>query len=1035
MALVTLLFMAIHIYSGSASCASSECPIRAEQSDDVELIQKKIRVELAQEEDDEPSLQDVGSQQALEHPSSPNAAGGQLVNEEASLVSARAAQTSRAHNKTFELPSQPHSNGSSVEIFTEVHDVCACDDIPCQEAALREDFGECDTNADGKLTAQEVRDCIFDGHGIDAGRQANGSINVTVDDAVMSLNAAMNFIQANDDDSSGYLEIDEFTAAHPDGCQGSNSTAFMQLTGNGTKSVELKRTEVIKKCVSETASQVTKAVWKVGGCVKNVNVKDCVKVRSWKVWEWGWDWNCAWKTVAEAYDCTKNVVETVITKLAASFASCLKNVIDEVKKKASGAFMSLLPACTGPEDCVQKLMNKVGELVEQVISGLKSAANGLLQGTTLGEGYKMAKRVVQKLPSLAIDLGNAGVEIGQTVVKFVQGSISGIEKHSGSINFCSASGMGHWSLQPTDCGAFAQLKKTISEPTPWSIQSNFADTVLKFASCVLKSELLVIPTPFLNFQVSQWCVPTPLQAPMRGILGTFRFFMSQVAAGVSGCQGSSATQPACQMVANLRNVGAKMKKAFTSLQMLQDGLGVIGHELHGDNSTYRLDCAGQDFSASITLSFDVSFPFKSMSLPLSFVTGCRHNALFADLKMGMGDTNAVIPASLPDGASAGASISFGFNVGTPGNAVSSHSNSMTLDASLQLPGVEAGLGLSLTILPEPKIPKGFYLSMPVAAGSLLVQKAIDESVRQSDTTENKFYAAYATMFANVKDIDFAAFLRKSAAMPALQQSAAILHKHRTGQIPGLSLVSSMWFSLCLTCSLPSDTKSKLDVLKPPELNKCVDSTAHFKCEGATWTSKCADDTSGSICSDPTWGKCWKKHCLGQCGCPPEYIPGEFGKNDGCPVGYRAVGTEAKCKAAGKVLGYTFGGSGHWTSMYPKCNILPDWKHVWFNHYGSPSGTWYPKQAGQACQKVSYKNGAFGSKNGCGYGYTSITTEDECKKAAKAEKRVYGGSSDTWSSMYPHCNVLPDWNHVWFNKHPNPSGTWHTQYAGELCIET
>mmetsp|Transcript_84728 Transcript_84728/g.149581 ORF Transcript_84728/g.149581 Transcript_84728/m.149581 type:complete len:116 (+) Transcript_84728:3-350(+) len=108
--------------------------------------------------------------------------------------------------------------------------------------------------------------------------------------------------------------------------------------------------------------------------------------------------------------------------------------------------------------------------------------------------------------------------------------------------------------------------------------------------------------------------------------------------------------------------------------------------------------------------------------------------------------------------------------------------------------------------------------MPVEAGSLLVQKAIDESVRQSDTTENKFYAAYATMFANVKDIDFAAFLRKSAAMPALQQSAAILHKHRTGQIPGLSLVSSMWFSLCLTCSLPSDTKSKLDVLSPPNLS-------------------------------------------------------------------------------------------------------------------------------------------------------------------------------------------------------------------------
>jgi hypothetical protein len=732
-----------------------------------------------------------------------------------------------------EKASDAHTSAKGYEVITGVKETCKKCDSDCQKKQMKASFLVCDDDKNGLLELQEVVDCMFDGDMIDKAKyssngknhEANTNVNATA--ACIPTGKAQTFVNNLDEDEDGYLNWAEFwdaRASRDKSCDSSRSL------------VELNERELLSQrtvttdrgnCISDIAKNVWTTV--TSTCERSVNVKDCWK--SWKFWT-GAFWSCRWKTVTETFTCLVDKLVKVVTQIAQGFADCWKSVYNWLKDKVGGAFMDLINNCNTVDNCLKELLKGPKALWDKIVDLAKKGVNALLNNGPLGTGIKYVSNVVKKIPPMAKEVGAIAVDIGVAVGKFIKGAISAI-RDLGNINMCATSGYGFWYFQPTDCGAFGRMKDIFKLSNLPKIPSIFLDVCKKFGTCLIKLGMLSLPSPFLDVKVKTWCVPTFLQPVVKGIVGTFRFIMAQIAAGIAGCSGHHGKQPVCILVTDIRKIGDRIKTAFSGALLLE-AAERVGDKLHGDKSRYlqgntdKVECATGDFSFFIAVAGGIGAPpgwrfthfADSLGIKLQASIGCRNGILFADLALGVSASLFIagINIEIPDPADYAASfkplgITLGFSIGTPGTDIVSWSGSFDLAAAVLIGNLVLKIGLGFAVLPEPKWPSGFSVSPKIDKEAFIEeevarQQQLQEAQEAAETTQDKVYATVGVLLQQFRDLDHEEILKSGFAMSAFEEGAARMAGEGgdEGAAPPIApkeaaLNAGLGVTFCFTCKV------------------------------------------------------------------------------------------------------------------------------------------------------------------------------------------------------------------------------------------
>jgi len=508
-------------------------------------------------------------------------------------------------------------------------------------------------------------------------------------------------------------------------------------------------------------------------------------------------------------NCVRDIVVNVIKSAAAGFKDCWNNV----RKAVGGAYMDLIKNCHSVDACLKHLLKGPKALWDKIVSLAKAGVNKLLYSGPLGKGVQWISNVIKKIPPTIREIGSIGKDVGMAISKFVQGAIHAI-RNLGNINMCSTSGYGFWYLWPTDCGAFGRMKEIFKFHNLHKIPSIFGDVVKRFGKCVIKLGMLSLPSPFLDVKIKSWCVPKVLQPVIKGIVGTFRFVIAQIAAGVAGCAGSHKNQPVCIMVEDMKKIGDKLKNMFSS-QFLQKTTEVIGESMTGDKDQFAVSSGVEakcltntDFQFTVALVGSIAFPpwGDSLSIGLTGAIGCRKKVLFGDFIIALGGSLFIagFDIKLPDARKTKfcpPGVTLAFAIGTPGTDIVTWSGSFSLAGAVTVGGLEAKIGLGFKVLPIPTYPTGFSVSPKIDVkcpfllqgaeisneqraaceeqkAMLFEQEArereLDDEVAKHEKTEDKIYTAVGVLIKQYSELPHEKYVSSGALMSALQQGASFL---------------------------------------------------------------------------------------------------------------------------------------------------------------------------------------------------------------------------------------------------------------------
>jgi len=672
-------------------------------------------------------------------------------------------------------------------------------------------------------------------------------INVTASNAVLGATGAAKFISDHDANEDNYVSWAEFwDSRESKTCDRRSLVELNQGIGLLEEERQLlsQRSGVTSQgnCISNIAKNVWKAVSST--CERSVNVKDCWK--SWKFWT-GAFWSCRWKTVTETFTCMVNKLVKVVTAVVQGFADCWRTVVDFVKKKVGGAFMDLIKACSSVDSCLKELLKGPKALWDKIVSLARAGVDALINSGPLGTGIKYVSNVIKKIPPMAAEVGGIAVDIGEAISKFIKGAIAAIQ-NLGNINMCATSGYGFWYFQPTDCGAFGKMKEIFKLGNIAKIPSIFADVVTRFGQCIIKLGMLSLPSPFLDVKVKTWCVPTFLQPIVKGIVGTFRFIMTQIAAGIAGCKGHHGKQPICILVTDIRKIGDRIKKAFSGA-MLLEAAERVGEKLHGDKSRYleasgegsTVNCAVGDFKFFIAVSGGCGPPpgwrfthfADKLSIKIEATIGCRNGKLFADLGLGVGASlfiagfNIKFPTDPWKLTLKPLGLTLGFAVGTPSTDIVQWGGSFDLAAAVLVGKLILKVGIGFKVLPEPAWPTGFSVSPKIdkpkpAMEEIARQQQLQDAQDAAETTEERVYATVGVLLQQFRNLDHEAILKSGFVMSAMEEGSARMsgeEEDSRGLPPILpkeaALNAGLTVTFCFTCKLSPGQPSEAP---PPSPN-------------------------------------------------------------------------------------------------------------------------------------------------------------------------------------------------------------------------
>ncbi|OLQ09519.1 Copia protein [Symbiodinium microadriaticum] len=162
----------------------------------------------------------------------------------------------------------------------------------------------------------------------------------------------------------------------------------------------------------------------------------------------------------------------------------------------------------------------------------------------------LVARAKQSAGSLLDGLDTATSEVRE----LLNGVFGSFQKHDlGKV--CTPTDVGFWYYVPTDCGFFDKFGNIFSSPS--AADSNWGGAVDRLRECTMKTGAFNFPTPFLDFRVQEFCLPTEVQTPVEYILGIFKF-------GANG---------ATSLVSHFETIAAKVQGLVSSsgLDLMQIG--------------------------------------------------------------------------------------------------------------------------------------------------------------------------------------------------------------------------------------------------------------------------------------------------------------------------------------------------------------------------------------------------------------------------------------------------------------------------------
>lgn len=234
--------------------------------------------------------------------------------------------------------------------------------------------------------------------------------------------------------------------------------------------------------------------------------------------------------------------------------SCLGDLFQEVNNpyREYAEYISNT-GCSSVSSCKSAVEDGLADVWELVYSSTQSGILNLMRSGTEQFGDvapTLVARAKQSAGSLLDGLDTATSEVRE----LLNGVFGSFQKHDlGKV--CTPTDVGFWYYVPTDCGFFDKFGNIFSSPS--AADSNWGGAVDRLRECTMKTGAFNFPTPFLDFRVQEFCLPTEVQTPVEYILGIFKF-------GANG---------ATSLVSHFETIAAKVQGLVSSsgLDLMQIG--------------------------------------------------------------------------------------------------------------------------------------------------------------------------------------------------------------------------------------------------------------------------------------------------------------------------------------------------------------------------------------------------------------------------------------------------------------------------------
>jgi len=271
-----------------------------------------------------------------------------------------------------------------------------------------------------------------------------------------------------------------------------------------------------------------------------------------------------WKTA-------KNCKVAASCDVSLDVPSCLGDLFQEVSNpyREYAEYISNT-GCNSVSSCKNEVEDGLADVWELVYSSTQSGILNLMRSGTEQFGVvapTLVARAKQSAGTILDGLDTATSEVRE----FLNGVFGSFQKHDlGQV--CTPTDVGFWYYVPTDCGFFEKFGNIFSSPS--AADSNWADAVDRLRECTMKTGAFDFPTPFLDFRVQEFCLPTEVQTPIEYILGVFKF-------GANG---------ATSLVSHFETIAAKVQSLVSSsgLDLMQ-----IGQEMKTRRDAQRQLALGQ----------------------------------------------------------------------------------------------------------------------------------------------------------------------------------------------------------------------------------------------------------------------------------------------------------------------------------------------------------------------------------------------------------------------------------------------------------
>jgi hypothetical protein len=641
---------------------------------------------------------------------------------------------------------------------------------------LTQYFNSIDLDKSGELDLTELNKSAIDEQKIKLVRDVDEDVKVS--ELRMTNSNLQAVMGSRDSDGSNGLNLKEFLGGLP-----AVDNGFF-----GTRT---------RACVVETTRPETTS------CVRAYEMKEC----NWKWWKGRYCWS---KNTSAWFQCTKSISTFAVS----TFEDCWNQLREEVTRGRPSAFADLVPMyCSNISACKTALLGQGAKMV----SATANAAGPLM-------GYSDSTPRFAFLPGMDLvrrGITNMGPEMhsaidptrvaGGTLKSFINGSATSAHKIAqDKINLCAPNNMGLFYFVPTDCGAFEHLKALFGLDV-LAVPGKFINASAALTKCITKETLLKLPTPFLEPKADPYCLPTFLKTPIQEIMGSFKYFVSQMNAVKNGCAQAGKEASVCEMALNMITVGNRLKAVLDA--KIPVALAAA-RAARGDAAPVAavavFDCSDkQDWKLFVEAGLGIQVLGVPMGTSIQTSMGCFNKTSFLDLALGIEFEAGVLLKE---------SINMGepwFTVGFETKPFADYVNPFTQFAMhakwegnlnvLTAAGVPIKEGGKVALqIPWPDLaaPIGFKVTNSMSIS--LVQDDIDEAVALEDSPERKVSAALTMATSKLAKMDVNAGMRASGrsvekdlriGVAAMRDAGGHSRSHGTG----VNIAGGVSVRLCLTC--------------------------------------------------------------------------------------------------------------------------------------------------------------------------------------------------------------------------------------------